>query len=618
MSSPAYRSDIDGLRAVAIIPVLLFHAGVPGFSGGFVGVDVFFVISGFLITGIIAREVDDSRFSIVRFYERRARRIMPALLAMIATVLVAGCALSLPRDLSQIAGSAIAATLFASNFWFILHTGYFAGGAETMPLLHSWSLAVEEQYYIAFPLLMLLIARFAPGRRTAILIGVTVLSFVLAWVLQARGDGIAFYMSPPRAWELLAGSLLATGAIPVLRMQASREAAAAAGLFAIGLAVLTYDHTTVFPGTTALLPVLGTAAVIHGGTQTFVARLLSLRPLVAIGMISYSLYLWHWPLIVFSTYATDAPLTLWGRIVVIAGSVGLAVLSWRYIERPFRDSRRVSRAAIFRATGTGMALVCAAAGALIVAKGWPARFPPHVVALAEASQDFSPLRKTCHDSDPTKPCTIGNRRPTDAALWGDSHGVELAFAIAERRGGGLIQQTHSSCPPALGFAAPGRPACAATNATIIAEIEANPRIRTVYLAGFWAGYAKAPPAVWTGLDATIARLTSGGRRVVLFGPIPSNPFDVPRRLAHAAQRGEPLANVTGELRDRRDIETAAVRTLAAKWQARGVVYVDPADSLCDSVQCRVAIDGRAAYFDTHHLSVTGARRVVAGLPPAAL
>ena len=313
-----YRRDIDGLRAIAILPVLLFHAHVPGFSGGYVGVDIFFVISGFLITGIIAREVDEQRFSLVHFYERRFRRIMPALSLMILAVLAAACWLYLPGDIEGVPKSALAATLFASNLWFFTDTGYFAGGADVKPLLHTWSLAVEEQFYIGFPILLMLVARFAARWRGLIVGAIAAISLALAIALQRDTSGFTFYLLPTRAWELFAGALLALGAIPAARARWLREALAWSGLLSVAFAVIFYTRETVFPGITALPPVLGAALLLHSAPGTSVGRLLSMPLFVGVGLISYSLYLWHWPLIVFTEYATDAALT---------GSTAIAVVT---------------------------------------------------------------------------------------------------------------------------------------------------------------------------------------------------------------------------------------------------------------------------------------------------
>jgi peptidoglycan/LPS O-acetylase OafA/YrhL len=608
-----YRADIDGLRALAIVPVLLFHAGVPGFGGGYVGVDIFFVISGYLITGVIAREIDAGGFSIVHFYERRARRIMPALIVMIAAVLAAAAWLYFPDDLRKIPRSAVAATLFVSNIHLYTDVNYFGGGSEIKPLLHTWSLAVEEQFYIGFPVLLIMIARFAPNWRRAIVATVALLSFAMAVATQAKGDGFAFYLLPPRAWELFAGSFIALGAVPVPGRR-MREALGVGGVAAIAFAVAAYDRTTVFPGVTALPPVLGAAAIIMAGRGTRVARVLSTAPLVGIGLISYSLYLWHWPVIVFAEYAGDARLSGWGSVAAIALSLGLAVLSWRWIERPFRDPRRLGRKAIFVWTGAGMGALCAVSGALGMTHGWPDRFSPQALQYVAASHDISPMRDACHDADPARGwpvCTLGDASHPDALLWGDSHGVEYAYAIATlsgRKGRGLIQMTHSSCAPVTGFAMP-QPGCDGQNLATMARIRADPRIQTVYLVAFWlAATETQPPAFWRALDDTVATLIRNGKQVVIIGAIPSYSYDVPRKLAH-------LGPVPGMARSELVARSAPLRAINARWAGKGVTFVDPVESLCGAQTCDIVRGGAPLYFDSHHPSLTAARLVAAQIDP---
>ena len=617
-----YRRDIDGLRALAILPVLLFHAHVPGFSGGYVGVDIFFVISGYLITGILARDIDCGQFSLIRFYERRFRRIIPALALMIVVTLAVSAWLYFPGDLEGVPRSALAATLFASNLWFFTDTGYFAGGADVKPLLHTWSLAVEEQYYIGFPLLLMLLARYAPRWRTAALATFAALSLALAILMQRDTSGFTFYLLPTRAWELFAGALLAIGAVPSIRGRLVAEALVWSGLLAIALPVTLYDRTTIFPGLTALPPVLGAAVLLHGAPGTSVGRLLSQPPLVGIGLLSYSLYLWHWPLIVFAEYATDAPLAGGLRLGVIAAALALAYLSWRYVERPFRDRSRISDKGIFRFTAVAILLLCLASGGLMAMGGWPSRFSAPVLAQIAGRNDFSPARKRCHDTymRGAPPCISGARVHPDAMLWGDSHGVELAYALsleAKAQGRALVQRTTSSCPPVLGY--DGRdPRCAAANRAAFAALRADPEIRRIYLIAFWANGDFDAPDFVAKLDLTIAAIRREGRQVVLIGPVPPQPFDVPRHLAHLARAGR-LDEARGVSRAWVEARTPHLRALFSRWQQRGVMLISPLQALCASGACAIAADGKPLYFDSHHLSVAGALRVVrdGAIPPPA-
>ncbi len=619
-TAQGYRRDIDGLRALAIIPVVLFHAHVPGFSGGFVGVDLFFVISGFLITGILVREIDAGSFSLVHFYERRARRILPALLVMIAAVLVLAAWLYLPDDFAAVPRSALMTLAFLGNLWFFLNTGYFAGGADTMPLLHAWSLAVEEQFYVGFPVLLWLIARSAPRRRTAIVAGIAALSFALAVWKQDSADGMAFYLLPMRAWELLVGALLALGAVPAIANKSAREGLGIAGLALVAFSVAVYDRQTVFPGVTALAPVAGAALLIHCAPGTFAGRLLAGRPLVAIGLISYSLYLWHWPVFVFTEYARDQPLAGAWRAGAVALSLALGWASWRFIEQPFRNPQAFTRRRIFVWSGTGMAALAAAAGLMVPLGGWDSRFAPQVLQLAKGREDFSPQRDVCLTDriyGDSEDCTLGAAGRAGVLLWGDSHGVELAYVLGERAaasGTGLIQRTRASCPPVPGFRRAGDPGCSRFNADVLALLARRADVRTVYLAGFWADgtYARYPQMV-AHIDETIARLQGAGKDVVLVGPVPPQAWDVPRFLAHRAAVTGKVPEI-GAARTDYARDTIWFTANYARWQAHGVTILDPARALVNGETTRIAMNGTPLYFDSHHLSLAGARAVLAADP----
>ncbi|NNU42853.1 acyltransferase family protein [Ramlibacter montanisoli] len=332
-SAVGHRPDIDGLRALAVLPIVLFHLGVPGFGGGYVGVDIFFVISGFLIT---QRLLSDSH--LLRFYERRARRILPALMVVLAATTAAASVLLMPLDLAAYGRSMIATLVFASNFHFWSEVGYFDEPAALKPLLHTWSLGVEEQFYILFPLFLMFAIK---ARRSLVVVGMAAtLSFIAdAWFVT-RSPALAFYWCPFRAWELMLGACLAMARLP-----AARSWEAAAGFLLIGIAVFGYSEATPFPGFAALLPCAGAALLLHaGGMQA--ASPLRWGAAVFIGRISFSLYLWHWPVIVFYRY-------LWGEpdaasIFLLAGlTVALSTLTYIFVEEPVRTRRRVSSIARF-------------------------------------------------------------------------------------------------------------------------------------------------------------------------------------------------------------------------------------------------------------------------------
>lgn len=338
--SMKYRADIDGLRSVAVLPVVLYHAGFHGLSGGFVGVDVFFVISGFLITTIIAGEIAQGRFSLVRFYEKRARRILPALTVVVLSCFAVGWFVLLPEEFRDLGQSALATALFLSNAYFNMTLDYFGQSAEFAPLLHTWSLAVEEQFYLFFPPLLMLLALRPSWRLSWVVAVLSVLSFVAAVVMLPMQPDWVFYQIFFRAWELGAGALLALTAFAPPTRRATRELLGCVGLAGILLPVTLYDATTSFPGAAAVPPVLGATLLIwigaKGGGST-VNRLLGWQPLVWIGLISYSLYLWHWPILAYMRITLGtAVLPLGLSVAAVVASIVMAWLSWRFVERPFR------------------------------------------------------------------------------------------------------------------------------------------------------------------------------------------------------------------------------------------------------------------------------------------
>ena len=461
-----YRPDIDGLRAIAVVPVVLYHAGVSGFTGGYVGVDIFFVISGFLITGIIHRELMEGRFSILRFYERRARRILPALFGVVVAGLIAGWFMLSPVDYNEMGQSILSALFFVSNMWFWQNSGgYFDGATDYLPMLHTWSLAVEEQFYIIFPLLLMLLYRV--GRR--LLLPTIVLlvagSLVVAIWAAPRMPSASFYLLPTRIWELGIGSLLALGLLPSAAPKALREGVGALGLVAVLAPVFLYDGSTTFPGLAALPPVLGAGALIWAGTagQVLASRLLALRPMVWIGLISYSLYLWHWPIMAFvrnRTFSVEMEPAL--QVITIAASVLAGWLSWRFVERPFRVPVReggLTRGPVFGLSGIGMAGLSALAGAVAVTGGMATqRFSTEQLAAIPPESLRNPYRATCFGARPASEfCTFGNSDPEVPVtwfLWGDSHADALLPAlidIAESEGVKLGFAGHSACGPLPGL-----------------------------------------------------------------------------------------------------------------------------------------------------------------------
>ncbi|MDH2342051.1 acyltransferase family protein [Bradyrhizobium sp. SSUT77] len=353
-----YRPEIDGLRAIAVLPVILFHAGIPGFSGGFVGVDVFFVISGYLITSIILDEYENGGFSFVGFYERRARRILPPLFFVcIACLPVAVWCLG-PRDLADFSKSLLSVCAFVSNFFFWAQSGYFDTQSELKPLLHTWSLAVEEQFYLLFPILLFWLLRLGRTRATACFVVIAAASFAYAQWGSHHAEAAAFYLLPARFWELLLGALLPLSGIAVQSRVARSYADALAllGLAMIALPVFGYRNVP-YPGVYALAPTLGTAlAILFLRRDTVLGHVIGSRVPVAIGLVSYSAYLWHQPLFAFARltkfYETNIP--VFAGLSVL--SMVLAYLTYLLVERPARDRKRIGRRAVFASCGVAIAI----------------------------------------------------------------------------------------------------------------------------------------------------------------------------------------------------------------------------------------------------------------------
>ena len=423
-----YRAEIDGLRALAVVPVILFHAGFTLFSGGFVGVDVFFVISGYLITTILIEDIENKRFSIVNFYERRARRILPALFFVMLVCIPFAWMWMLPFQMKDFSQSLVAVSLFASNILFWRESGYFAAAAEEKPLLHTWSLAVEEQYYVLFPIFLILAWRFGKNRVFWVIVVMAAISLLLSewgWRNKVTAN---FYLAPTRAWELFAGSIAAF-IVQKYGIQ-KNNTLAMLGLAAITFSIFFYDETTPFPSVYALVPVLGVVLlVLYADKDTFAAKLLSTKVIVGIGLISYSAYLWHQPLFAFARIRSLEHPSLFLMVALSLISLLLAYLSWRYIEKPFRSIFAYSGKKIFSYSLLGMCLSIIFGFMGSLKNGFENRFSESDLAFLNqingensnyVIERFGELQSAPWDLDKTK-----------VFLVGDSFAQDLTNAIYE-------------------------------------------------------------------------------------------------------------------------------------------------------------------------------------------
>ena len=656
----SYRADIDGLRGLAVTAVVLFHAGVTGVSGGFAGVDIFFVISGFLIGGIVHREIGAERFGFAAFYARRARRILPALIAVTLTTLALGMALLGPGELARFAVSGVAALFGASNVWFWHSIDYFAPDARYEPLLMTWSLGIEEQFYLILPPVLLLCRRLSTRTMLGVALGVSALSLLVSIVATPRLPVESFYLLPTRAWELGLGVALALAREAGWRLPDRwRDPLAAIALTALALAIALFDERTRFPGYAALLPTLATAALIATPGSTINRRLLGSRPFVAVGLISYSWYLWHWPLLALLRICAAAPVPAWALVAVGLGSIAPGYCSWRWIERPFRHraaaSNRATLARYAAALGVGVAVLAGVAWS----GGVPSRVGAtgaRVAAQLHQSNDGCLVGYGVAAPNFSPACAPTDARPM-VALLGDSHAGALGQALraaAQRHGYGLQQLTAASCPPLLGATLtlsehPGASAaCAAYNAAAIGRVAHDPRVKTVVLTAFWQSqfsaharaigdrvidvdpaHADRPTATELpiALTRTLRHLRAAGKQVVLLGDVPWIRFDparhvwaqyVPLRAAIERRVIPGLDSRDGRVA-RRLVEPladeGAAIVAASAAAVPGVRLIDQRRLLCDAQACRVGEGGAPFFLDQQHLSRAGADVVVTGMTP---
>lgn len=621
-----YRADIDGLRAVAVLGVLLYHLDPRLVPGGYVGVDVFFVISGFLISRIIYGEMEAGGFSIARFYVRRARRILPALLSVVLVTSVLAMLLLYPGERVQYAQSAIASTLFSANLYFYATLNYFSPAADEIPLLHLWSLGIEEQFYILFPLLALLLTRM--GRRMfTVLLGILFLASLLscAHALAVNPSG-AFYLLPFRAFELLVGALIAL--VPVAWSPGRRLAGVLSwgGLAAITVAMYGFDKKTLFPGFAALLPCAGAALLIMASGHGGVGRLLSSKAMVWVGKRSYSLYLVHWPVIVFAHRLWPDSSSLAWVPLLAAVSLVLAHLNFEWVEQKLRNAKLSwSNARVLTTSAASMLVVVTAGAGVLAAKGFPGPQNGHVEKVL-ASLDYDPSvdyrSRTCFldpDQSPDQAdvtdCIPAKGKPR-AMLWGDSHaihflkGFQPAFASKGYEIGAL---TASACPPLVGVEIAERPHCRAFNEFALARlVQEKPDI--VILSALWY----ADPAWMDALDKSIATLRGAGIRVAVLGISPMFKQRVPLVVADKMRAGIDPRYSDDDL-DPKWVD-APEAMMKAHFKARtDVTFISVMDLACHRGRCPLLDEqDRPYYYDIAHLTPEGSVHYAELLTPAIL
>jgi peptidoglycan/LPS O-acetylase OafA/YrhL len=636
IASP-YRRDIDGLRGVAVALVVLFHSHIPGFGGGYVGVDVFFVISGYLITLLlIGSSARPLRSWLVDFYLRRGRRILPALLVVSLIAAAVASIILLPWALALFGKYLAASALLLTNIaaW-TDRQGYFQSFGERVALLHFWSIAIEEQFYLIYPISLLLISRYLPRHRTLCLLALAAVSFIACVWGSYHRPAANYFLAPARAWELLLGAAIATGREDLIRNRLAGELLALAALLTLAITASCYGATTRYPGLYTLAPCAATAVLIITARQrpTLAARLLALRPLVFTGLISYSLYLWHFVIVALFTYYYIRKVGALGTAALIASMYLVAVLSWKWVEGPIRRRTwlRSNRSFVLWASAANVAVLVAGI-ALWQTHGLPGRYPEEFRTEGELWKLERSDTLQCLDLPLAKIaagelCSFGPQTDTAprALVWGDSHAMALLSAYEQLANSHQVRvyfAANSSCRPLLGVSdrelpPPSQARCANFNAATVQAIRRlNPAL--IILNARWLGAdtdltvepdLAAQPGesnLMRGLQQTLRAVEPERRSICVVQDVPTYPYDLPYALALARKRGisedflqwsraEALQQLAGPEADFHEFERHALLTT-----------VDPKQLLCRSGSCAFEADGRLLYADSNHLTWNGA------------
>jgi peptidoglycan/LPS O-acetylase OafA/YrhL len=640
-----YRPDIDGLRAIAVLAVILYHAEVPGFGGGYMGVDVFFVISGYLITQLLAGSAQKPlRSRLKDFYLRRARRILPALFATSLIVAAAAAAIFLPWDLATFGRYLAATPVFWTNVaaW-ATGGGYFSSKLVHTPLAHFWSIAIEEQFYLFYPLTFVFICRYIPRLQRQALVALAITSFAVCIWGSYHAPAASYFLAPSRAWALLLGGVLATSGQRWPKSQLANELLAVAALVTLAFVTEQYDANLRYPGWYALAPCAASAVLIQTGRQqsTVVGKLLSLRPLVFSGLISYSLYLWHYPVLVFANYYLHEEVHGFGLGVLIAFIYLLAIASWKWIEIPVRTRQLLESNRRFASWALIVSIVLLATGILFwKSDGLPWRFPPETRARGNAwlwEGDFLPkCEKVSLDQVASgRLCSVGpqDKDAIPGLLWGDSHAMVLLPAyeqLAKLHHMRLYLAVRFSCRPLVGailrqWNESDRKYCAGFNAAVVKAVrQLDPRV--VILNAHWidvdADIISQPSTdadpddsnFKRGLRETLRETGSSHRSVCIVLDVPEFKYDLPTAVGVARKRGssEDFLKLTrAEAEEHFSGPERDIRALAL--QQPMLQYVDPKELLCREDTCIFESGGELLYGDPDHLSRAGAQFITSAL-----
>ncbi|MDA7760271.1 acyltransferase [Amylibacter sp.] len=630
-----YRPEVDGLRALAIVPVVFFHANFSAFSGGFVGVDVFFVISGYLISSLILSDVAQGSFSFTSFYERRARRILPALFLVIACSMPFVWLLYLPNDMKDFSESVAAVPLFLSNFVFESQSGYFERATDIKPLIHTWSLAVEEQFYLFFPAVLLLLLRFGKVWMFCLIILLSILSLALAEWGTRHAPTDAYFLLPTRIWELLLGVLVAFYLF-YQKQQCISDIGCLLGILMILVSIFIFDTETPFPGISALLPTIGTCLfILFAGPQTISFQIFSNRYVVLLGLISYSLYLWHQPIFAIVKYQSNENLSTSTSIMMIVISTILAFISWKYIEAPWRDASRVSneKLTICGVVFSVFFITFGIIGSLM--NGDLYRFNNETLAISNPTSGSScPTPKVADGG-----CLIGDiTKSPSIIVLGDSHARALTASLhvqMSKSGKTALLYASDWCPPLLkvDVSNDDEDNCGSTRDTAFSRTLSDPNITTIILHAEWANYTTGTR--WgkrslrfisdeltihnsidenqnvfaRGINRTISRLIDANKQLIIVKSVPEYEVNVPNYLAIQFSKTGSLDadsfQVTQVVYDHRN--KVVHEGFNESMQTPDLIFIDPFQLLCPFNLCQIVdANQRVLYNDGNHLSLAGA------------
>lgn len=627
-----YRSEIDGLRALAVLPVILFHAGFTGFSGGYVGVDVFFVISGYLITSILLKGWVSKSFSLVKFYERRIRRILPALYFVLVVSCLFAWVWLTPREMKDFSKSVLHTISFSSNFFFNRTTDYFDKSIDFKPLIHTWSLSVEEQYYMVFPLLLGLALWASKQRFWIYLLILFVLSFGTSQVLVYTYPTDAFYLLPTRAWELLLGALVSAYEYKVAKPKwhgRLKEAVSALGLLLILVSVFLFNDKVPTPSAYTLLPTLGAALIIvFAHKRTLTGSLLGSKPFVYVGLLSYSAYLWHQPVFAFSRQLSIFEPSALLMLALTVLTFCCAFLSWRYVERPFRNNNLFAQKQVF-AAAIFVTLALAIFGYFgKETDGYEFRFD----GVEKSVLDYENYKLPTVPLD-AKGCSLdlnfdleGNQFSEECMetlstnsiiVLGDSHAHSLSYGIRNAESSTVAITSHS-CPPLFSIEIPWNEKCFANN---VSAKDAISKLKPKYLIlhANWLDYLKliSEETLLTKVAEAINILKAESRQssIIVVGPVPQYRPSLPEMIVQKNAKfktGERLLNSNASHFSRVD------EALAKVSAENRVAYISAINTFCDSTGCRVFIDGERPIltsYDYGHLTLDGADFLAKAIVP---